>query len=214
MMREEETRPLSRRTKTVLLCVLCFLLGSLAALTVVWQLMGQEGTTLLRANQLIEQRFVGDYDPEKTTDAALDAMVGSLGDRWSYYLTPDQAKQVREERRNSYVGIGITVSRDLEDGLKIRDVTPDSPAQEAGLTAGEIIRSVNDIAITPQTQEQAVQTIKGEENATVTLVVEGTDGARRTVEVVCRQIQKTSATYTMLDGQVGLVRIKNFYTHP
>lgn len=212
MMREEETRPLSRRTKTVLLCVLCFLLGSLAALAVVWQLMGQEGRTLLRANQLIEQRFVGDYAPEKTMDAALDAMVGSLGDRWSYYLTPDQAKQVREERRNSYVGIGITVSRDLEDGLKIRDVTPDSPAQEAGLTAGEIIRSVNDIAITPQTQEQAVQTIKGEENATVTLVVEGTDGARRTVEVVCRPIQKTSATYTMLDGQVGLVRIKNFYT--
>ena len=212
MMREEETRSLSRRTKVILLCVLCFLLGSLAALAVVWQLMGQEGRTLLRANQLIEQRFVGDYDPENTMDAALAAMVDSLGDRWSYYLTPEQAEQVREERRNTYVGIGITVSRDLEDGLKIREVTPDSPAQEAGLTAGEIIRSVNDMAITAQTQEQAVQAIKGEENAAVTLVVEGTDGARRTVEVVCRQIQKASATYTMLDGQVGLIRIKNFYT--
>ena len=211
-MREEETRSLSRRTKVILLCVLCFLLGSLAALAVVWQLMGQEGRTLLRANQLIEQRFVGDYDPENTMDAALAAMVDSLGDRWSYYLTPEQAEQVREERRNTYVGIGITVSRDLEDGLKIREVTPDSPAQEAGLTAGEIIRSVNDMAITAQTQEQAVQAIKGEENAAVTLVVEGTDGARRTVEVVCRQIQKASATYTMLDGQVGLIRIKNFYT--
>ena len=208
-MREEETRSLSRRTKVILLCVLCFLLGSLAALAVVWQLMGQEGRTLLRANQLIEQRFVGDYDPENTMDAALAAMVDSLGDRWSYYLTPEQAEQVREERRNTYVGIGITVSRDLEDGLKIREVTPDSPAQEAGLTAGEIIRSVNDMAITAQTQEQAVQAIKGEENAAVTLVVEGTDGARRTVEVVCRQIQKASAT---LDGQVGLIRIKNFYT--
>ena len=42
MMREEETRSLSRRTKVILLCVLCFLLGSLAALAVVWQLMGQE----------------------------------------------------------------------------------------------------------------------------------------------------------------------------
>lgn len=196
-MREEETRSLSRRTKVILLCVLCFLLGSLAALAVVWQLMGQEGRTLLRANQLIEQRFVGDYDPENTMDAALAAMVDSLGDRWSYYLTPEQAEQVREERRNTYVGIGITVSRDLEDGLKIREVTPDSPAQEAGLTAGEIIRSVNDMAITAQTQEQAVQAIKGEENAAVTLVVEGTDGARRTVEVVCRQIQKASATYTV-----------------
>lgn len=51
-------------------------------------------------------------------------MVEGLGDRWSYYLTPDEAKQVREDRENAYVGIGVTVNQEGENGLEILTVTP------------------------------------------------------------------------------------------
>ena len=89
-------------------------------------------------------------------------MVDALGDRWSYYLTPEEAQQVKANRENTYVGIGITVGQNVEDGLEILRVTEGSPAQEAGLQAGEIIRGVDGQAITSDNRETMLSAIQGE----------------------------------------------------
>ena len=209
---EENTKTLSRRVKRVLVCLLCFLLGSALTVTATWFLLGQDGRTLVKAYRLIQENCVGEYDSEKTMDATLEAMVDSLGDRWSYYLDPQEAQAVREQRNNAYVGIGVTVDQAAaEDGLTIRMVTPDSPAQAGGLTAGEIIRAVDGQEVTPENREDLIAAIKGEEGTTVTLEVEGLDGARRTVTLERREVHNVNAAWTMLEDQVGLVTIQNFY---
>ena len=88
-------------------------------------------------------------------------MVDALGDRWSYYLTPEEAQQVKANRENTYVGIGITVGQNVEEGLEILRVTEGSPAQEAGLQAGEIIRGVDGQAITSDNRETMLSAIQG-----------------------------------------------------
>ena len=88
--------------RQMLACLLCLLLGGGIALGAVWAWMGEDGRTLLSAQHLIAQRFVGDYDETEALHGTLNAMVEGLGDRWSYYLTPDEAKQVREDRENAY----------------------------------------------------------------------------------------------------------------
>ena len=93
----------------------------------------------------------------------------------------------------------------MEDGLEILRVTEGSPAQEAGLQAGEIIRGVDGQAITSDNRETMLSAIQGEEGTTVSLEVEGTDGARRTVEVTRQEIHGVTATWTMTENQVGLV---------
>ena len=110
--------------RQMLACLLCLLLGGGIALGAVWAWMGEDGRTLLSAQHLIAQRFVGDYDETEALHGTLGAMVEGLGDRWSYYLTPDEAKQVREDRENAYVGIGVTVNQEGEGGLEILTVTP------------------------------------------------------------------------------------------
>ena len=211
-MESKNPKKMISRTKAVTACILCLLLGGVAAFGGVWAALGSDGITLLQANRLITEKFVGDYDETAHREATLEAMVDSLGDRWSYYLTPQEYQQVQDTRSNSYVGIGVTVSRDEPDGLLILSVTQGGPAQEAGLTAGEIIRAVDGTPVTEETREDCVTAIKGAEGTTVRLEVEGTDGLCRTVEVERRTVRGITAAWEMVAGNVGHITIQNFYS--
>lgn len=201
-----------RRWKTLLLAVVCFVLGGGVTLTVAWQALGQDGQALLQAYRLVTGKFVGEYDQRTMVESTLENMVTALGDRWSGYLDPQEAQQVKTARANTYVGIGVTVGQEPEDGLEILRVTEGGPAQAAGLAPGEIIRGVDGQAITAENRADLVNAIQGEAGTTVTLEVEGTDGARRTVEVTRQEIHGLTAAWTMLADQVGLVSIQNFYS--
>lgn len=201
-----------RRWKTLLLAVVCFVLGGGVTLTVAWQALGQDGQALLQAYRLVTGKFVGEYDQRTMVESTLENMVTALGDRWSGYLDPQEAQRVKTARANTYVGIGVTVGQEPEDGLEILRVTEGGPAQAAGLAPGEIIRGVDGQAITAENRADLVNAIQGEAGTTVTLEVEGTDGARRTVEVTRQEIHGLTAAWTMLADQVGLVSIQNFYS--
>ena len=193
--------------------VLCLVLGALAALTGIRVDVGSDGIALLQAQALIHSRFVGEYDPDETRESALAAMVDSLGDRWSSYLTPEQYRSTVSARANHYVGIGITVEDDPSGtGLRIMAVTPGSPAEEAGLLPDETVLRVDGIAVTPGNREESMDRIRGEEGTAVLLEIQGTDGAVRSQKVVRREIQSVSAGWTMLEDQVALLTISNFYT--
>lgn len=169
--------------RQMLACLLCLLLGGGIALGAVWAWMGEDGRTLLSAQHLIAQRFVGDYDETEALHGTLGAMVEGLGDRWSYYLTPDEAKQVREDRENAYVGIGVTVNQEGENGLEILTVTPGGPADEAGLQAGEVIQGVDGVAVTAENRTDLISSIRGEEGSSVTLTIADANGETRDVNV-------------------------------
>ncbi len=201
-----------RRWKTLLLAVVCFVLGGGVTLTVAWQALGQDGQALLQAYRLVTGKFVGEYDQRTMVESTLENMVTALGDRWSGYLDPQEAQRVKTARANTYVGIGVTVGQEPEDGLEILRVTEGGPAQAAGLAPGEIIRGVDGQTITAENRADLVNAIQGEAGTTVTLEVEGTDGARRTVEVTRQEIHGLTAAWTMLADQVGLASIQNFYS--
>lgn len=135
---------MQRNTKRIIgkgvVCLLCFLLGGVATLGITWHLLGQDGGPCSRPISSLKSGLWGSMTRRRTSRATLETMVDSLGDRWSYYLDPEEASRTREARSNAYVGIGVTVSQEPSDGLEIVGVTAGSPAQEAGLQVGEIIR--------------------------------------------------------------------------
>ena len=178
-------------------CVLCLLLGAAAAFAVLHFLVGSEGIALLQEQALIRTRLVGEYDPDLIRQEAERAMVDSLGDRWSYYLTPEQLQETRDTRKNSYVGIGITIQED-EQGLLILSVSPRGPADQAGVLPGEIICAVDGIAVRPDNREEAVDRIRGEEGTVVTLDILDRSGGRRTVEITRGRVNTISASWEML----------------
>ena len=146
-MKDERKRRKVPLLLTVLLCVLCLLAGSVLAQWGMRERLGPEGLALVQADQAIRQKFVGEYDRTEHDQAVLRTMVDGLGDRWSYYLTPEEYQEVQKTRENSYVGIGNTVRFEAPKGLKIVSVQSDGPSAQAGLKAEEFIQSVEGLAV-------------------------------------------------------------------
>ena len=173
--------------------------------------VGTYGASLLEGLKLVEDKFVGEYDETAAVDAALEGLVSGLGDRWSYYLTEEEYQAQNQRRTNQYVGIGVTVTYEREDGLLIQEVTAGGPAEAAGLRSGEVITAVDGVSLAGDARFEGSSLIQGEEGTTVSLEVLGAGGVSRTVEVARASMDTDPVEYEMLEGDVGYVRLLNFY---
>ncbi|MCD8332040.1 MAG: S41 family peptidase [Oscillospiraceae bacterium] len=206
-MRKKRFSPVSILV-TAALSVLCAL-GAVALAA--WLLLGSAGLSILQGVVTIHTQFVGEYDADQMADAALDAMVESLGDRWSYYMDADSYTATVQRRSNSYVGIGVTVMTE-EGGLRIQSVTEGGPADLAGLLVGELITAADGTDLSGDNAELGTSLIQGEEGTQVTLMVEDAQGSSRQVTIVRAQLQTDPVSYEMLEDGIGYVALSNFYS--
>lgn len=159
---------------------------------------------------LIEERFIGEADAVVMEDAAAEAMIAALGDRWSYYIPAAEYQSFMEQMQNAYVGVGITVvAREDGTGIDILQVVAGGPAEEAGLLVGDVIVAVNGETVDPTNLNDLSSRVKGEEGTTVDLTILR-DGSERVFTVYRRQIQTPVAEGELLKNGVGLVSIYNF----
>lgn len=159
---------------------------------------------------LLEYYYIGELDEQKIEDAAAEAMVDALGDRWSHYQTADEYTLYRDTMTNSYVGVGITISvREDGQGLDILEVTANSPAQTAGVQSGDRLTGVDGTDISGMTVEEVSALVKGEEGTFVTLTLIRQDRELE-LSVERKRINSVVATGQLLSDGVGLITIANF----
>jgi len=174
-------------------------------------ILAQEESKLDQLSRLIQERFIGDVDVAHIENSAADAMVNALGDRWSYYMSAEQYAAYQERVSNSYVGVGITISlREDGTGLNIIQVTKGGPAEEAGILAGDILIKADDHSLVGLDPNAAGEFVRGEAGTTVDLTVLR-NGEEKTFTVERRTLQTPAASWTMLEGNVGLVTLENFH---
>ena len=195
----------------LLLVLLTVAVTAGVGLAVLYQMVGKEGLSLLEGLHLINEKFVGEYDEGEVVDDAMEGMVESLGDRWSYFLTEEEYEAQNQRRTNQYVGVGVTVNYESEEGLQIVEVTAGGPAEEAGLQPGELITAVDGFSLAGEARYEGADKIQGEEGTTVSLEVRGTDGQSRTVELKRTKLETDPVSAEMLENNVGYVRLSNFY---
>lgn len=199
-----------------LILVLAFAVAILGSAIVTMQLTYREQTPAeaktAEIGAYLDRFFIDDYDEEKLADAAASAMVEATGDRWSYYLTAEEKSSYDEQMRNAYVGIGVTITAQEElGGMRIEAVTADGPAEEAGLLTGDIITEVEGEKTLDLGMTGTRTKVRGEAGTFVTLtILRGEESFPVSVER--RSIQTPVATYEMLDGQIGYIKIANFDT--
>lgn len=206
--------PSKRFSKRVL--ILTVLITAAATLGVIcgaaWLLVGPQGFSLLEEMALINIRFVGDYDKTAVMDAAGKGMISALNDRWSYYLDQESYARLKDDRDNSYVGVGLTVSYEDERGLLVLAVSGDGPADKAGILPGDIITVVDGASIAGDNRSHGAELIRGEEGTSVKLDLLDKDGGTRTVEATRGRVEEDPVSYQMLDGNIGLITLKNFFS--
>ena len=199
-----------KNLKTILSYVLVAVIASMVTLSVFCDTPEAEYNKLDELTGLIDTYFIEEANHADKEDAAAAAMVDSLGDQWSYYMTAKDYEAYIEQMQNAYVGIGITITvAQDETGLEVIKVNEGGPADEAGMLAGDVIVAVEGQSVAGMDTTAVRDLVRGKEGTQVLI------GIRRGTETmdlsVTRKTVKTPvAEYRMLNDGIGLVTIYNF----
>ncbi|MBU87680.1 MAG: S41 family peptidase [SAR202 cluster bacterium] len=127
------------------------------------------------AFSIINHDFIDKHliDPAKMSETAVDAMVESLDNKHTSYIRPEAFSVQNEDFKGKFGGIGAQVSSAPDGkGVIITKPLPNTPAEKAGIKAGDRIIAVNGEDATDWSVLEAVNKIRGPEGTKVTITVE------------------------------------------
>lgn len=141
---------------------------------------------------------------------SLKGMVASLGDPYSMFLDPSETKEFNIEISGQFEGIGSEIGA-KDDKIVVIAPVPGSPAEKAGLKAGDIILKIDDTETAGLTVDQSVALIRGEKGSTVTLTIERTGVADPvTIAIVRDTITTNSVNSKILDDNIAYISLSSF----
>lgn len=120
--------------------------------------------------QYISNNYFKPVDSKKLKFAAVEGMMGSLGDPHTVFLEPRDAEQLALETRGNYAGIGCRLSPD-PIGARVEVVFEGSPAMKAGLQVGDMITGVESKSVLGADIDEIVGQIRGPEGTKVRLQI-------------------------------------------
>lgn len=164
-------------------------------------------------NRLHTEYVNANIDDSKLLSGALTGLVDGLGDPYSTYMTADTAKQFEDEISGTFEGVGMQVGF-KDKNMVIIAPLPDSPAEKAGLQAGDVILSVDKKDTSSMNLDEVIAAIRGKKGTTVTIIIQrGTDQTPKTFEVTRDVIIVASVIGNTVDhnGQhIGVITISSF----
>jgi carboxyl-terminal processing protease len=171
----------------------------------------------LEATELIEDNYYRPVGSTELTNASLQGMIRELRrrhkDRFSDYFSEEALAHFNEAIAGRFSGVGLTVS-EVAQGLRVDKVFADSPAEGAGIKAGEVIVSVNGDSIAGESSVVSTEKIKGPEGTEVTIGVKsGKSGGVRRLTLTRAQIALPVVTHKVEEvggRKLGYVRLISF----
>ena len=156
----------------------------------------------------VRRDYVEDVSDSALIEAAIDGMLSSL-DPHSKYLDPKSFKEVQIQTRGEFGGLGIEVT--MEDGL-VKVIAPidDTPAQRAGIEAGDLVTHLDDEPVLGLTLEQAVEKMRGPVDSEITLTIRRR-GVDEALDIpITRAIIKIRSVRARMADDVMIMRISSF----
>jgi carboxyl-terminal processing protease len=165
---------------------------------------------LVKAYELIQNRFLHQVDKNKLIDGAINGMVTSLEDPFTSYMDPSEAEQFMEALDSSFQGIGAEVTLD-EGRVKVISPIKGAPADKSGIQVGDIIVSVNGERLDGLKLSEAVMKIRGPKGTQAKLeILRGSSLVPIQVIVVRDDIPLETIYAEMLPGDIGKIEVRQF----
>ncbi len=164
-------------------------------------------------NRLMSEYYI-EVDSETLLQGAIDGMMASLNDPYTFYYTPEEMSSTNSARSGSYVGIGVQVIRNEDNYIEITRVFSNGSAKEAGLMKGDLILSADGTELRPKTDDElteCVAIIKNGEIGTFTELGVQRDDERFTLSVERRIAVQDRVEYEILEGDIGYVWLYDFF---
>ena len=162
-----------------------------------------------QALSVIHDRYVESRDPDELLYDAIGGLTQGLDDH-SVFLNPERYRELREQTSGEYYGVGISVER-RDNRLCVISPLEGSPAEEAGLLAGDEILAIDGLEVAAMDGNAALGRIKGPRGTVVTLRVLH-PGATEPVEIAVKRDQVRTRSVLLRSMGEGLywLRIERF----
>jgi len=176
---------------------------------------GDELALIEQAWDTLHEKYVAadELNDRDLAYGAIDGMTEAVGDTGhTEFMTPEERQQRNDALQGSYVGIGAEVDTAPEGLPMIVGVFRGSPAEKAGLHAGDVVLTVDGRTTVGETLDTTVSWVRGERGTTVVLTVRnGADGPVRTVTVVRDDVHIEPVSWSMIPGtKTAMLRLEQF----
>lgn len=161
-------------------------------------------------DDLIRKNYYGEINENLLNTMMSDGYVAGIGDRYSYYMTPDEYARHKEEEKGNKVGIGVIAVYDSKNNnIYVSEVSVGSPAHIQGIEKGDVITAVDGVKVTSSNYNELLQSLEGAKltNVQVTFTHNGTE---KTVSVARGYSAQT--VYYSIMNEVGYIKINAFYS--
>ncbi len=162
---------------------------------------------------ILENYHYSEPSQEDLWQGAIQGMIDTLDDPFSSYYTEEEYEQFQQSLGESFVGVGVTVEN-MNDDVVIQRVWQDSPAERAGLRAGDRITYVDGDNVEGLSYLETLMLVQGEEGSTVELGI-ARSGVDETLfmEMTREEIPNPTVTYEIFeDGNktIGYISVNSF----
>ena len=161
---------------------------------------------------LIDKYYLNEVDEDALEDGKYKGMLEALDDPYTTYFTIEETDSRIQQNEGTYRGIGVVLSQDTETGvLTVTRCYPNSPAEEAGVLAGDILYQIDGLITSDMELSDVVSHIKesDESGVVLTLIREG-ESEYIELTVIPTSIQSEMGQSQMVDEEIGYLAIYDF----
>ena len=160
----------------------------------------------------LQEKFVDKekFDVQKMIYGAIEGMVKSLEDPYTIFLPPEETKRFIEDVKGVFEGVGMEIG--IRKGqLQVIAPLEGTPAQRAGLRAGDKILEIDGKSTVDMTIEEAVNLIRGPRGSEVTLTIFREEWEKtKEIKIIREVIEIPSLKWEMKDNDIAYIKIYQF----
>ena len=159
----------------------------------------------------IKKEYVDEIDQADVMDSAINGVLQSL-DPYSAYMSPELFKTMQTDSKGEFGGLGIEIG--MEAGVvKVISPISDTPAEKAGIKAGDYIVRINNEQVQGKTLMEAVKLMRGPVGSSIDLTVRRKGIKKSLTFTVQRQIIEVKSVESKILGNkknIGYIKLKSF----
>lgn len=159
----------------------------------------------------IKKEYVDEIDQADVMDSAINGVLQSL-DPYSAYMSPELFKSMQTESKGEFGGLGIEIS--MEAGVvKVISPISDTPAEKAGIKAGDYIVRINNEQVQGKTLMEAVKLMRGPVGSSIELTIRRKGIKKSLTFTIQRQIIEVKSVESKILGNkknIGYIKLKSF----
>ena len=160
--------------------------------------------------KIIDKYYLGDVDETKLEEGVIKGYIEGLDDPYTEYISKEDMESYLDDTMGNFVGIGIYMIKNTKyDKIQVLSTIKGSPAENAGIQAGDLIVSVDGVEYKADDMTAVSNKIKGEEGTKVTVeLLRGSENVK--YELTRSKVKVNQVEGKVLSNDIGYIKFTSF----